>query len=174
MCNFMTTRLTIGFLLLFNLAYGQKTEQIALDFLLSGLIHQDILFEDGRSNFNADSNMVWYAPKIIDGHGKVSIPKAHKANVDWFYKVIHDHHDIHIRTYKAKETPDGYLVSFKVTTTYDYFTNFVVTLDKDKRPLCIKVTDQIKAAHNSGRAQFFEQWCSNVIFGICKKTDARP
>lgn len=139
----MTIRLTICFFFfsLFNLASGQNIEQIALGHLLSDLSLHDIKFDDGRNRFNSDSNKVWYAPEIIDGQEKVSIPNATIAGIEWFYKVIHSNHDIHIRTYKAKEIFENYVFPFTITSNYNNITNFVVTLTKKKQLLSIKVTD---------------------------------
>jgi hypothetical protein len=142
--NFMT-RLTVLFLFCFHLAAAQKTEQIALNYFVAHLADHEIKFQDGHAVFDSKANAISYQPRIAENGGKVFIPKSARSSVNGFYKVIHDAHDIHIQTMKARRDPTGYIVSFVVTTNYGNFTKFEVLLDRDKKPHELrKIHDQLK------------------------------
>jgi hypothetical protein len=128
-------RLIIAFVLCFQFVQGQKTEQIALKYLLSNLADQKMQFQDKQAGFYIDSNSVWYSPKVINGRGKVFIPHAYKSNIGLYYKIVHDKHDIHITTTKAIKNPNGFIVSFIITTTYDNKTKLDVALDANNYPI---------------------------------------
>lgn len=144
------------FVLTSNFAFGQTIdkhgrtiEQNALDYLVCNLPNIELIYENGCYNFNADSNKIWYRPKVwFKRDVRVRIPKSFQVTDSEFHYANCDKKDIFIMTYAYKENNLTYSVHFDIVTQKNHYTGYTVLIDSDLFPYKIE-NDEFNSGYAS-------------------------